>query len=467
MIQALEKNKIYSGVLTTILILCFGTSIPLKAGQVESIPNPMEAAGLFVQDSAGVLGSEYSLMINVICRELKDRTSSELCVVTVESLDGLPIEEFALRLFERFGIGERGKDNGILILFARNDREIRMEVGYGLENVVTDADASRLLDEQAIPFFKEGLYARGLYNTVKKTASDIAASMGLTLASAAEGPLPEEPLISEQSPLQKEVAALPKKPNGWKATLVYTAAIFGFTLFGFVMIFLRMITRRTKASRIKSVRSQLFFLPTMWAGALFGFIILSEKTGFLLPLLFSGMAASVLSTKGLFKGINWLRRRAEAYRARCPECGRKMNLFSEEADDAFLSVEERAEEASGGMNYEIWKCPHCDATKRISVKLSKARKCPQCKRRTLKTSTTVLSSATRSSGGRIRILEKCKNPKCRYSKTHERDTPKLPPPGSYSSSSARSSFSSSSSGRSSRSSFGGGRSGGGGASKRW
>lgn len=447
------------------LLVFFWSNAPGDARifQVEKVPNPMETSGFYVQDSAGVLGADYIELINLVSQTLYEKASTELAVITIASLEGLPIEEFALRLFERFGIGEKGEDTGILILFARDDREIRLEVGYGLEDVVTDMAASRLLDENALPFFREGLYGQGLYNTALKIAEFVSEARGISLGIEESETLPAQvapPEISEESIPKSE------KHNSVGGLLLYTAGIFGFILFGFVVVLLRVLTKKSKAARVKAVKGQGFILTVMWLGAVFGPFILADSIGFSLPLLLTSVVSPALSTMGMLKGIKWLQRRAESYRASCPDCSRKMDLIDEKNDDAFLSVEERAEETAEGMDYEIWKCPGCDKTSRFDVKLRKAGKCPQCKRRTLKTTTTTLKAATRSSGGRIRVLKKCKNPKCGYSKVSERDTPKIPPPSS--SSSGRSSFSGrSSSSRSSRSSFGGGRSGGGGSSKRW
>ncbi len=445
-----------------LLLILLNAPESAQVSQVENVPNPMETSGLYVQDSAGVLGPDYIEMIDQVCQALYEKASTELAVVTIASLEGISIEEFALRLFERFGIGKKREDTGILILFARDDREIRMEVGYGLEDVVADMSASSLLDEFALPFFREGLYGKGLYTTALKTAEFVAAARGVSLEITESAALPAQvapPEISEESKPQRAKLSL------GAGILLYTAGIFGIIIFGFVFILLRVLTKKSKAARTKAVKGQGFFLTLMWIAAVMGPGILANFLGVSLPLVLTAMASPVLGTIGMLKGIKWLRRRAESYRANCPDCGRKMNLVDEKQDDAFLSVEERAEETAQGMDYEIWTCPGCDKTSRFDIKLRKARKCPQCKRRTLKTSTTTLKAATRSSGGRIRVLKKCKNPKCGYSKVSERDTPKISPPSSTSGGSSFSGRSSSSS--SSRSSFGGGRSGGGGSSKRW
>jgi uncharacterized protein len=79
-----------------------------------------------------------------------------------EIAEGRRDRDFAVKLFEQWGIGEKGKDNGVLLLAAIEDRKLRIEVGYGFEGVLTDAATGRIMDEHILPRFKEGNYAQGL-----------------------------------------------------------------------------------------------------------------------------------------------------------------------------------------------------------------------------------------------------------------------------------------------------------------
>ncbi|HQH46289.1 MAG TPA: TPM domain-containing protein, partial [Candidatus Aminicenantes bacterium] len=148
--------------------------------EVDKVPNPLAAAHQWVGDNAGVLGPEYAALIHSACEALKAKTGAECAVITVDDLGGLSVEDFAARLFQRFGIGEAGKENGLLLLFSRDDRKIRLEVGYGLEEAIPDSLAGRILEEQALPFFREGRYGRGLYAAVRKTVETAAAAAGTT-----------------------------------------------------------------------------------------------------------------------------------------------------------------------------------------------------------------------------------------------------------------------------------------------
>ena len=96
-----------------------------------------------VVDQAGILNSAQESRLTAKLKDLEDKTSIQLVVVTLPSLRGSPIEEWGLTLGRSWGIGQKGKDNGALLIVAPNDRELRIEVGYGLEGTLTDATAGR------------------------------------------------------------------------------------------------------------------------------------------------------------------------------------------------------------------------------------------------------------------------------------------------------------------------------------
>jgi uncharacterized protein len=94
--------------------------------------------------------------------QFESETTNQLVILTIDELGNQTIEEYALEVFNQNGLGQEGKDNGILILFSKLDREVRIEVGYGLEPYITDAVASRIIQNTMIPRFKEEEYFDGL-----------------------------------------------------------------------------------------------------------------------------------------------------------------------------------------------------------------------------------------------------------------------------------------------------------------
>jgi len=117
----------------------------------------------YVNDFAKVIDAENASKLSVIAAKLKENTGAELAVVTVKSTYPLDPKSYATQLFEKWGIGKKEKDNGLLILFVKKDRRVEVEVGYGLEGIITDGFAGEVLDKYALPSFKDNDYGRGIY----------------------------------------------------------------------------------------------------------------------------------------------------------------------------------------------------------------------------------------------------------------------------------------------------------------
>lgn len=134
-----------------------------------------------VTDVAGVIDEHQTQQLETLLAEVERQTSAEMAVVTVPTVTDGDIETAAVELFRDWGIGKRGKDNGVLILCAIRDRRVRIEVGYGLEHVLTDAICGRIIREQMVPQFRAGRYADGLIAGALSVAELVARDAGLTL----------------------------------------------------------------------------------------------------------------------------------------------------------------------------------------------------------------------------------------------------------------------------------------------
>jgi uncharacterized protein len=128
----------------------------------------------FVNDYAGVLTSSEAQRLESISDALKKEGGAELAVVIVKTVEPLDPKSYAVDLFEKWGIGEKGKDNGVLLLLAMKERRVEIEVGYGLEGALTDAHSGRILDAYAVPKFKEGKMGEGLVATADALAKVMA-----------------------------------------------------------------------------------------------------------------------------------------------------------------------------------------------------------------------------------------------------------------------------------------------------
>ncbi len=143
------------------LFLVLSFSIKVQA-QDLNLPNYVG----HVNDFAGILSAETKSLLERQISDFNKATSHEIVVVTVEDLRRTYLEDFAVKLFEKWKIGEKELDNGILLLVAPNDREVKIEVGYGLEGILPDATANKIIKEIIIPEFKNNDYNKGVVNGV-------------------------------------------------------------------------------------------------------------------------------------------------------------------------------------------------------------------------------------------------------------------------------------------------------------
>lgn len=116
----------------------------------------------YISDYAGILSYETKAKLAALSSEIEAKTTSQLAILTIDTAAPLDIETYAVKLFEKWGIGKKGKDNGVLILVAVKDRQVRIEVGYGLEGAIPDALAKNIIEKSMLPFFKSGDYDAGI-----------------------------------------------------------------------------------------------------------------------------------------------------------------------------------------------------------------------------------------------------------------------------------------------------------------
>src|SRR3954447_12092683 len=143
-----------SRVLAVLLILL---ALPLAAA-AKDIP-PLTGR---VVDQANLITPEERQRIGQKLAQFEQQTSDQGPVLPVDSLDGEAIEDYANKVGRAWALGQKGKDNGVLLLVSKQDRKMRIEVGYGLEPVFTDLQTKVIQDEVIIPYFKKGDYGGGI-----------------------------------------------------------------------------------------------------------------------------------------------------------------------------------------------------------------------------------------------------------------------------------------------------------------
>jgi len=142
------------------------TSVPLGGALVaHAYTNPGKPVG-FVNDFAQMLASADRQALEAKLTAFQKETTNEIAVVTIPSLEGDTVENFAVKLFEDWKIGNTDKDNGVLLLIAAKEHDIKIEVGYGLEGALTDAQSYWIIQNQIVPAFRASNYYAGINATV-------------------------------------------------------------------------------------------------------------------------------------------------------------------------------------------------------------------------------------------------------------------------------------------------------------
>ena len=139
----------------------------------------------YVNDFASILDGPDEEYLETFLTALERDTSAEVVVVTVKSLDGMTIENYANRLFAEWGIGKKQRDNGILLLVAPDDRSVRIEVGYGLEAVLPDGLAGDIIRTEIIPEFSAGNFPRGVGRGLDRIARIVRQDPAAVVSSSA------------------------------------------------------------------------------------------------------------------------------------------------------------------------------------------------------------------------------------------------------------------------------------------
>lgn len=166
----------------TMLTLCAILLPAYPGGEPASAQAALPMPRHYVEDYANVISPADEQSLNGILQELEQKTGAQYIVLTVETTGGTPIEEFSIKLAEKWKLGQKGKDNGLLFVIAVKDREYRFEVGYGLEGFITDQYCGRIGREVLAPYLKKGDYSRGVFQANAQIAQKIAAESGVTLS---------------------------------------------------------------------------------------------------------------------------------------------------------------------------------------------------------------------------------------------------------------------------------------------
>jgi uncharacterized protein len=143
----------------------------------------------YVNDFAGVMDSESRQKITALSQELDQKADAQLAVVTIHTLEGDTAQDFANRLFEKWGVGPKGKDRGVMVLLAVDDRQYWTEVGYGLEPILPDGKVGGF-GREMLPLLRQRQYGTALLQISSQIASTIAEDRGVRLSQASPSAAP-------------------------------------------------------------------------------------------------------------------------------------------------------------------------------------------------------------------------------------------------------------------------------------
>jgi uncharacterized protein len=202
----------------------------------------------YVTDLAGVIPQSSKQHLEALCTELEQKTGAQMAIVTVESLDDRPVEDYAVDLFKHLGVGSKKESSGVLLLLAPNDRKYRIEVGYGIEPIINDArtgDAVRAM----VPFLRQNDYGSAIEIAAWQLAKYIADDKGVTL--------------SGRPPAGARPARNPRPERGSPLNLVFALLVF---VFFASQLFRSAIARGPGGRGAGCINGCLWMLPFLLSG---------------------------------------------------------------------------------------------------------------------------------------------------------------------------------------------------------
>lgn len=249
-----RKNPIF-GFLQVISILLFSFFLALNTvafsdirKSVVSFPEPVG----YVNDFANVLTEVEENEINELITSLENDTKVEIAVVTIPSTEGLTIEEYANTLFNKWGIGKKGQDNGVLLLIAMKERAIRIEVGYGLEPILPDGLCGEIIRNNMVPYLKAGEVGQALLSATKRIA---------------------EIISKKQNILQTRPPVLVyKEPNLMTLRATQVVSFLILFIFPISCLFLAIAKSKAKFKTKISDYSGIILWHILWFGFLYGIV---------------------------------------------------------------------------------------------------------------------------------------------------------------------------------------------------
>jgi uncharacterized protein len=212
----------YKRLLLLLLFWAYPAALPAVTPPLPAQPSQ------YVVDLAGVLDAGTQARLNARLKDLEVKTTAQVVILTVNSLEGEPIDSFSHQTAVKWRIGQKGKDNGVLLTVAVKDHKYRLEVGYGLEATLPDSLVGSIGRQYLVPNFRKGDFAAGIVAAASEVISKIAAAQGVEIG----GPEPRRLTV--------------EKKTGRSAWTWIISQFTSFLVIVFIILLLNILSRRKR-----------------------------------------------------------------------------------------------------------------------------------------------------------------------------------------------------------------------------
>lgn len=331
----------------------------------------------YVSNPDGILSPATVDVLDKALANIRATTSAEAVIVVVDDIEGGDIDTFATELFEKWGLGKADKDNGLLVLVAKDLRRAAIRPGYGLEGVLPDIVCGRILREQMFPAFREGDYDAGVLAATERIATILTDPVA---AEEIRSALPDNYGGTDES---DELAIFFK---GWLIVSCFLA-----------LVLLAILLMQLRAMKGKTVQQKYMRLAGLKPVAL--------------ALSFVGLMIPLVAAIPLVILLNRWRNAPHP----CPRCGHSMNKIDEVHDNEYLDRGQDLEERIGSVDYDVWRCPDCGDTEIEQYVQSGTpfRRCDRCGHYTMRQSADRIlrrpTSSRKGVGERVYTCLNCGN----------------------------------------------------------
>ncbi len=356
------------------LLICFLACCTLVAAEVytpQTLPNPhtLNRAD-YVANPDGILSPQAESMLNARCAQAERESEVEIVIVAIREMDDFRYDafDFAQETFNTWGIGQKDRNTGVLILLVQRSRDIRIHTGGGLEGLLPDALCWEIIEKQMIPLLSQGRWDEGMLAGAEAIVAEVTT------------PEAKQELLLGFRPKENETASI--------LTYYFTLACLAL-IFGAIFVYCRLNGKPTALNNIRYKYVQ--------NGKMLVYLL---ACFFPIPLIFLALYYYRMSKKIRLKPIT------------CPECRATMRRLSEAEEDRYLNGAQQAEERVRTVDYDVWVCPTCAnhlvlPYEKIQIQYSA---CPNCKAKTYsQVSDVILRSATSLHEGKGEKIYRCQH----------------------------------------------------------